>query len=126
MSPNRQLDVRVAEKIFGQKVVLVKALEGYKWDSKTPVISEYPVIEEHGVIASQNLRDVVLNLVPFYSFELDAAMEIVYYMVEKGWVFSLKKLGEDRYLATFNTATAGGDTIPLAICLAALKAVDEN
>ncbi len=125
MASTRQLDIEVAEKVFGKRVVFIKALQGYKWDDETPIISEYPAMEEHGTTAYEDLGNVVINLVPCYSTEFEAATEVVRHMVENGWKFVLKKHGEGRYVASFEWASAGGDTIPLAICRAALMAIGE-
>ncbi|MGB9886879.1 MAG: BC1872 family protein [Moorellales bacterium] len=130
---NRQIDVEVAKKVFGKNVVFVKALSGYEFDAEAddwskPVIRNYPCVEEHGVFASVDCgAGVRFNLVPFYSFELDAAMEVICHMVQEGWQFKLRKTDDDRYVARFASedvvAEAAGDVIPVAICLAALKGV---
>jgi len=116
---SRELDAEVAEKVMGIKV-------DYYDDAKTK-----PCYELDG--GHMGVDDVPL---PFYSTDTEAAMEVVEKLRADEVNFSLGNgYDGDNYRAWFSERIhprnsgkcwdADAPTAPLAICLAALKAVKE-
>lgn len=119
MNPGIELDVLVAEKVMGLKVVKNKSgskLGGY-----------YYTIGEPNWFDIQG--DMQLsNPVPPYSEDIAAAWQVVEKLrgFSRLYDFDLYGYGDDEWTATFTTDAefkAFGESAPHAICLAALRAV---
>ena len=124
MTPGRELDALVAERVMGWKIA-----------------EHYPYGGSHGGIPNANgtLRGVYIRSVPFYSTDIAAAWGVVEHIFSEG----LGGVAVDRYNVEMihpdygvwvccivmrkdlqPSISINGDTAPHAICLAALKAVE--
>jgi hypothetical protein len=109
MGPGRELDALIAEKVMGHRV----DFEPEKIDNLFMVLdSKMPPIE---------IKDI--KPVPHYSTKIEADWEIVEKLGDDN--FSLEKHGT-HWEVRFGTAWAVALTAPLAICMAAIRAVDAN
>lgn len=116
----RELDVLIAEKVMGWT--------WYKTGRGARMLCE----PHHGQLAdgSEPIANLATFSVPLYSSDIAAAWSIVEKMQELGWTFAIE-LFEDNgnYSAYFKNTqnrdryVGNADTAPLAICLAALKAL---
>jgi hypothetical protein len=114
MSPGNELDILIAEKVFGAE---------RHPDFKHLISATPPVMG--GLIT--------LNTVPKYSADIAMAWEVVLFMRSKGFSFAVNmsddwevefNLNDGRFLQNADTVGFGrGDTAPLAISLAALMAM---
>lgn len=116
MNPGRELDALIAEKVMGYKVE--NTAEGYFLK---------------GQLGNYSWHNTVLR----YSTDISAAWEVVEHFNELGWDISVVGSGElkssDSWHVEFEPRYVGGETngviieggfsAPLAICLAALKAI---
>ena len=144
----RELDALVAEKVFGHTTRVVEYLQSYSWKDAdrreyakddpdrvnlgmalVEVMEREQIMYEHYDERGFHVR---LNCVPHYSTEIAAAWEVVekddgwgYDWKVKRWVASSKPWScTAERTADGQTFYAEAMTAPLAICLAALKAVE--
>lgn len=114
MTPGRELDALISEKIF---VVRADYRTEYTFDGKTEI--------RHYSIPTPG--DWAFTMLPHYSTDIKAAWEVV----EKlgyGWNIDKGNDTEHEFVVYFSNPEgqwkAVGDTAPHAICLAALKAIE--
>lgn len=81
-------------------------------------IGAYDECEDCGTTAREG-RGPEFGCVPAFSLDINAAWDVVEWMMTKTCDFSLEKAGEAWY-ATCPLGSGGGETAPLAICRAAL------
>ena len=144
MEAGRELDALVAEKVMGLEVLgqsTIAYIEGETSihpDSKPEHWSCYaesgPIYLQHCVCEFKDEHDEIIyghivqccDAVPLFSEEIGAAWEVVEVLTKKKEVtLEYYKLptGDKWGIAIgMGTVTGFGDTAPLAICLAALKA----
>jgi hypothetical protein len=103
----RELDTLVAEKVMGWR---------RKEEPSDIWCLSPPWVTRHGAL-------VPFSQTPGYSTEIDAAWQVIEAMQAYCCDFTLEKAGSAWY-AEFIVGSAGADTAPLAICLAALAAVE--
>jgi hypothetical protein len=154
MTSDRELDAQVAEKIMGFQVVGVNTctyIEGgwdvaTTWSPESPWATQEPVrvIDAHEVACEfcktapngvygkfQGYSDKCLRVVPFYSTNFSAAMEVVEKMREQGWSFACTLYEGKPPYASFckrtvaSSRNAEAESLPRAICEAALKAMTQ-
>lgn len=130
----RERDVWVAEAVLGYRVVWVRALEGYRVQGYSargefePVVAEVPCLEEHGVVASLASlpeAEYVLNVVPCYTAEIEAAWEVVEHLRRRFGAVSIEAGGvpeEPSYRVAVGDCVAEGQTAAEAVAKAALLA----
>lgn len=105
MNPGRELDALVAEKVMGWTGIENDNLDGTDWYAGSP-----PGSEGHAEV-------------PAFSTDISAAWEVVEEVNRKNvYGFRLHNPGNGVWEASWNVL-AEGMSAPLAICLAALKAV---
>ncbi len=116
MSPGRELDAVVAEKVMGLSVRPIEVIgaSGVHADVGTVDLPRRMPDGRMGVHAAP---------LPAYSTEIAAAWEVVEKLRSPVFVLEWEP---DRWLASFcgEDEDATADTAPHAICLAALKAVE--
>jgi hypothetical protein len=105
MSPGRELDALVAEKVMGVSTEIVERGLSYE-ESKCITV-----------------RACSSRFLPHYSTNIAAAWEVVSEMADKGYLYALSPGVCNFCLLGTNTWTRGEGSAPHAICLAALKAV---
>ncbi len=118
---HRGLDTLIAEKLFGFRQMPSHNSEQFAWIP--------PGVPDTGVPQSPGslwwLGRPLDYLVPRYSGSLDHAFEVVEKMRSDqwGWSFTLRN-DMDGWQCSFGPdVLAFGDTVPLAICLAAVQAL---
>ncbi len=76
-------------------------------------------------------KKYILESIPLYSTDIVAAFDVVEKMAERGLQLSLDRWGGDPWWAEFadkgwkHGGQATSTTVPLVICLAALKAIED-
>lgn len=121
MTPGRELDALVAEKVMGCKVLWQKATVSGPYCGCNCADGF-----EEGPHSDPNRMDANLKS---YSTDIAAAWEVVEKLAENGKLLELYAGGGPKgasWTATFFDGSSGNeyaDTAPHAICLAALKAV---
>ena len=115
---SRDLDAQVAEKVMGFSILI----------ADKPMLGFIGQGDPYWLDAYKQPR-----MTPFYSTDIKAAFEVVEKLGKDGWIVTLHRdfnwycdlawLTEDD--TTWTSADAA-DTLPEAICLAALKAVGEE
>jgi hypothetical protein len=116
MKAGRDLDALVAEKVMGLEPKQPDNV-GYRRDTWVYAINDY---DDNGPV-------YVVDC-PEFSEDTSAAWSVLERMRELGWYASLETgRGQDKCTLTRlggdSERLATGETLPLAICLAALKAV---
>ena len=111
-SPGRELDAEVAEKVFGWKL-LNEAWGPYRWQG-----------------------DKGRNALPAFSTSIEDAWRVVDNMSRRNFYFDIDNHYKYHAQGYWEAAFGGlsdaahhigiADTAPMAICLAAIKAVGEN
>lgn len=125
MKAGRELDALVAEKVMGCKVLNAKTAAP---DCGCPPSDEY----SNRPHSSNKLGDD--RHLQRYTTDMAAAWEIVRHMNMKcDWLFSVRQRKSGAWRAMFFTPDVDGpyfksirETMPHAICLAALKAVESS
>lgn len=127
MKLSRELDVLVAEKVFGAEVLHLNQPHGGRVDyvsSDNNTLNE-PIMSDHGV---EGWR------LKHYSTDISAAWEVVLHLASDGWLVETMTSeygGTDVELTCISGARGrfysdcmdgALDTAPHAICIAALKA----
>ncbi len=122
MKPGKKLDALVAEKVMGWKRIPIDPSRygiDWMWDKKEGCL----------LIDSQEC--------PKYSTDISAAWQVVEKMFQDAWSIQIEgselidsRLGHGGFDVRFNCKCgargrfdAEGDTLPVAVCLAALKTV---
>lgn len=145
MGAGRQLDALIARHIYGWDTAIYRDVFGhtlYIVDRSAVKTGEYSSHVrliggswERGYDAQDNLVEFFGRICPAYSTSIEAAMQIVekhphyFYLVRSndngrfGWKEQMT--WKCRFYAP-KSMEAEADTAPLAICLAALKAVEET
>lgn len=124
--PSRALDALVAEKIFGHQVVFKTWAKGR--------MKSWTIGEPDYIYTADEPGGILTNVVLGYSDDWAAAGQVVAKLNQQGFCFAMKTLEDGRAHAVFskdkymaddleNGFYEAGDSAPLAICLAALKAV---
>ena len=116
----REIDARVAENIFNLPTQCVKRREGYL------IPEDYYLVQERPSVGGKDFRKL-----PAYSTDLTDAWTVIDRMILDRWSFRLSCAPEEggRWQAFFAghgdlESSASDINFTLAICLAALKAVD--
>ena len=151
MNAGRELDALVAEKVFGNKTRKVRYLDSYSYEEGHMLDPKYQKTNFSEALAEVMDEDEVLyghfgcegtgvrlNLVPHYSTEIEDAWKVVMQMAEnpnpKLRTLTLRAYSYSRTYSSFNMEDwegaaneteegNGAHATPLAICLAALKAL---
>ena len=120
LSAGRELDVIIAKKIFKVDVEHVNQQNGWRIDYRAnDNVANDPILAMDMVDGYRLKR---------YSTDLKAAWEVVEKLGQKGtqWRFSNKAFSNKYWWAYTEDAVAQGNTLQEAICLAALKHVEEQ
>lgn len=106
---SRDLDAQIAEKVFGYTL-------------------DYEFADTLGAPCVRELRDQYdeWGMLPHYSTEIDDAWKIIEHFYQAGWGAGASMDGHTGCEASIGQFTARADTAPMAICLAALKAVEKR
>lgn len=111
MNAGRELDALVAEKVFGWEV---------DW-----AVPTYPTVDMKRISDDPVAVGLRTGSIPPYSTDIAAAWQVGESLSAKGHWFEIRRRPDGGYWAAFGEGmSAEADTAPLAICLAALKAVE--
>lgn len=120
--------------MLGYRAVRVRVLEGHRVQGDSargefePVVAEVPCLEEHGVVASLASlpeAEYVLNVVPCYTAEIEAAWEVVEHLRRRFGVVCIEAdgaPGEPVYRVAVGDCVAEGQAPAEAVAKAALLA----
>lgn len=73
---DRYLDVEIA-KLKGYKVTNVEIIECYSLEEEKPLTRVVPVIEEYGCLAYDDIYNIKLDIVPFYTSGIEEMQELI-------------------------------------------------
>jgi hypothetical protein len=120
MNPGRELDKLIAEIVFGAEVEVLNQKAGWRIDlrAKDNECND-PIMTDWGSDGYRLKR---------FSTDIKAAWEIVDKLGKNGtqWRFSNKAFSNTYWWAYTEDAVSQGDTLPHAICLTALKHMQEQ
>ncbi len=120
LQPGRELDKLIAEVVFGAKVAVINQRGGWNIDMTADLN-----ICNNPIIAMDMVDGHVLKN---YSTSFTDAWAIVEKLGQSGtqWRFSNKVFSNKYWWAYTEDAISQGDTMPHAICLTALKHIQEQ
>lgn len=116
MNPGRGLDALVAEKVMG---LTVQHCAGYVAPNGVDT-----TFIQLGYV--KHASEMQTTYVPYYSTDISAAWEVVEKLAPKEDEFRITRYHLQEWSCVFeffNQSAVSADTAPMAICLAALKAV---
>lgn len=133
----RKIDAMVAERVMGWSSVGI--WDSYHKNEAGEHVRDEPQPDSSYVGVGPNMiaefkagiRDATFGVIPAYSTDIAAAWEVIEKMRAKGWGYELFSMaGSTQHEATFGhpsdrtkDAAAETDSMPLSVCLAALRSV---
>ena len=132
MKPGRELDKLIAEKVFGEQFLpFADWAKTNKLDISNIELGNYAELE-HFQLLHQEAEDSWMSSLPQFSTDISAAWQVVEKLENDGFYYivsnDLKGVLSRSTWASFGKfgeliIKAKGETVPEAICLAALKVV---